>query len=193
MTKFGDILDKYVVLKLPLNRYKGTSRTLESDFQIVGSEVREGIRKDEERLLSLYFRHWQAPYHGNLKGWRNDTPVYILYQGTLVSGMYLCDQNEFDEGINWGQLHYFFTEPAFKKKGLHSILVKQAMDRAKSWNLQGVIINTDRHLLPEVYIRWGAIPWKEIKKVHPDKVPLALIKRLLRPAGKLIQVLRALL
>ncbi len=190
MTKFGDILDKYVVLKLPLNRYKGKSRNLEIDYQIVGSEVRERIKKDEKRLLKLYFRQWLAPYSGNLKGWRSDSPIYVLYQQRLVSGIYLCSQNEFNDDTSWGQLHYFFTEPAFKKKGLHSILVKQAIDRAKSWNLQGVIINTDRHLLTDVYMRWGAIPWKKIQKVHPDKVPLALIKRFLRQAGKLIQLLR---
>ncbi len=71
MKEFGDVLDKYVVLKLPISRYKGTDRNLGSDFRIVGSEAREQIRKDEERLLRLYFRHWQAPYSGNLKGWRN--------------------------------------------------------------------------------------------------------------------------
>ncbi len=172
MKEFGDVLDKYVVLKLPISRYKGTDRNLGSDFRIVGSEAREQIRKDEERLLRLYFRHWQAPYSGNLKGWRNDSPIYVLHRGILVSGMYLCDQSEFDEAENWGQLHYFFTEPAFKKRGLHSILVKHAIDRAKSWNLRGVIINTDRRSLPEVYVRWGAIPWKEIQKV---KLPARIL------------------
>jgi len=78
LTKFGDILDKYVILKLPLSQYKGTNRTLESDFQIVGSEVREKIRKDEERLLKLYFRNWHAPYHSNLEGWRNESPTTTL-------------------------------------------------------------------------------------------------------------------
>ena len=53
--KFGDELDKYVVLKLPLNRYKNTSRPLEIGFQIAGLEVRERIKKDEERLLKLNF------------------------------------------------------------------------------------------------------------------------------------------
>lgn len=176
MTKFGDILDKYVVLKLPLNQYKVTSRTLESGFQIAGPEVRERIRKDEERLLSLYFKNWRAPYSGNLKGWRNESPIYVLYQGSLVSGIYLCDQNEFNEGTNWGQLHYFFTEPSFKKKGLHRILVRHAIERAKSWNLKGVIINTDRNLLTEVYMRWGAIPWKEIKKANSSRRTSSLKK-----------------
>lgn len=189
--KFGDELDKYVVLKLPLDKYKSTTRTLEVGFQIAGSKVRERIWKDEKKLLKLYFCNWKAPYYGNLKGWRDESPIYVLYQGRLVSGLYLCDQNEFDEGESWGQLHYFFTDPAFKEMGLHSILVREAIDRAKSWNLQGVIINTDRYLLPEVYIKWGAIPWKEVKKVNssisltPPRKFLKLIRRVIRSLRRL--------
>ncbi|MFX0206078.1 MAG: hypothetical protein ACFFDT_08820, partial [Candidatus Hodarchaeota archaeon] len=55
-----------------------------------------------------------------------------------------------------------------------------AVNQAKSWNLEGVIISTDRYLLPEVYIRWGAIPWKEIIKVQSHKAPLALAKSFLK-------------
>ena len=114
--KFGDVLDKYVVLKLPLNIHKGTSNILESDFQIAGVEIREEIRNDEKRLLSLYFDNWHLPFYGKLSGWRNDSPHYILHNGILVSGIYLCDNNEFNEGYDWGQLHYFYTDPAYKKK-----------------------------------------------------------------------------
>lgn len=167
--KFGDILDKYVVLKLPLNLHNYPSHILESDFQIAGAEVREKIRNDEKRLLSLYFDNWRLPFHGKLNGWRDDSPLYILYKDILVSGIYLCDNNEFNEGVNWGQLHYFFTEPAYKRKGLHSILVKHAINTAQSWNLQGLLINTDRNLLAEVYLRRGAFIWKEIKKANSPK------------------------
>lgn len=186
--KFGDELDKHVVLKLPLDKYKGTTRTLEAGFEIVGSEVRERIRRDEKRLLKLYFHNWVAPYYGNLKGWRDESPIYVLYQGRLVSGLYLCDQNEFDEGRSWGQLHYFFTDPAFKRRGLHSILFREAMNRTKSWNLQGVIINTDRYLLPKVYVDWGAIPWEEVKKVN-SSMPLTPWKKFLELVRRLIQTL----
>lgn len=161
--RFADELDEYVVLKLPLSSYKGTTRTLEDGFQIAGPEVRRRVRKDEKRLLKSYFRNWATPYYSKLKGWREDSPIYVLYQGKLVSGLYLCDQNEFEEE-NYGQLHYFFTDPEFRERGLHSILVREAMHRAQLWGLQGVIINTDRYLLPEVYIRWGATPWKKIMK-----------------------------
>lgn len=188
--KFGDKLDKYMILKLPLDKYKGKTHTLEVGFQITGSEVRGKIREDEKRLLKSYFRNWVAPYYSNLKGWRDESPIYVLCQGKLVSGLYLCDQNEFDEGRSWGQLHYFFTDPAFKGRGLHSILFREAVDRAKSWNLQGVIINTDRYLLPEVYVKWGAIPWKAVKKVNssisltPSKKFLKLIRRVIRTLGR---------
>ena len=167
--KFGDILDKYVVLKLPLSLNKGPSYTLETGYQIAGAEVREKIRNDEKRLLSLYFENWRLPFYGKLNGWRDDSPLYILHKGFLVSGIYLCDKNEFNEGINWGQLHYFYTEPAYKKKGLHSMLLEHAKERAKSWNLQGLLINTDRYLLAEVYLRRGAFIWKEIKKANSSK------------------------
>ena len=174
--KFGDILDKYVVLKLPLNLYKGTAHTLKSDFQIAGAEVRERIRKDEKRLLRLYFKNWHLPYYCKLKGWRDDSPLYILHKGILVSGFYLCDKNEFNEDNSWGQLHYFYTEPAYKNKGLHSKLLEHAVDRAKSWNLHGVLINTDRYLLAEVYMRWGAMIWKEIKKPNSPKSSSTFMK-----------------
>lgn len=163
------MLNKYIVLSLPINHYNGTSHTLESDFQIAGAEVREIIKKDEKRLLRLYFDRWDLPFSGKLNGWRNDSPIYILHNSILVSGIYLCDNNEFNEGNNWGQLHYFYTDPAYKKKGFHSILVQHAINRAKSWNLQGVFINTDRYLLADVYMRWGAVIWKEIKKGNPSK------------------------
>jgi GNAT superfamily N-acetyltransferase len=174
--KFGDILDKYVVLKLPLNLNNGSSYTLEPDFQIAGAEVRKKIRNDEKRLLSLYFDNWHMPFYGKLNGWRNNSPLYILHKGILVSGVYLCDDNEFDEGTNLGQLHYFYTEPAYKKRGLHSILVEHAINTAKSWNLRGLLINTDRYLLTEVYLRRGAVIWKEIQKEYPSKSSSTLRK-----------------
>lgn len=176
---FGDILDKYVVLKLPLNQYIGTTHNLGSDFQIAGAEVRERIRNDEKRFLSLYFKNWFMPYNCKLKGWRDNSPLYILHNGILISGIYLCDKNEFNEGQNWGQLHYFYTDPTYKKKGLHRKLIEHAIVRAKSWNLQGLIINTDRYLLPEVYMRWGAVPWKEVKKSRSFKSS-SILKKFLK-------------
>lgn len=162
---FGDELEKYVVLKLHLKDSKIITRTIDSDFKIVGFETRDKIRKDEKKLLKMYFRNWKAPYNSNLKGWRKESPIYILYRGELVSGLYICSQNEFDED-GWGQLHYFITDPAFKGKGLHSVLIREAMKKGELWGLQGFIINTDRNGLPEVYLKWGATPWKEINKLE---------------------------
>ena len=77
--EFAKEINEYVVLKLPLGSYKGTTCTLEDGFQIAGPEVRRRVRKDEKRLLKSYFRAWATPYYGNLKGWREDSPIYILY------------------------------------------------------------------------------------------------------------------
>ena len=187
--KFGEELDRYVVLKLHLDQYRGSARALGTGFKIAASGMRESIRKEEKRLLKLYFPNWEAPYFSKLKGWRTDSPVFMLYQGRLVSGLYLCVRNEFDEDRRWGQLHYFFTDPEFKKRGLHSILLREAIRRAKSWNLQGVIINTDRHFVPEVYERWGAIPCKEIRKASPQRVPFASVKNFIRRARRLVYIL----
>jgi len=170
---FSDKIDEYVLLKLPLDSFKGQIRSLESGFQIAGVEIRESVRRDEKRLLKFNFSNWAAPYSCNLKGWKKDSPLYVLHQGCLVSGLYLCNQNEFEEGKDWGQLHYFFTAPSFKRRGIHSIIFREAILKAKFWNLQGVIINTDRYLLPEVYMKWGATLWKKIgKKNHSERRPI---------------------
>ena len=112
----------------------------------------------------MHFRNWKTPFNGNLHGWKDDTPLYILYNETLIAGAYLCEKNEFNEGERWGQLHYAFIDPFFKGKGIYSVLFKYAIERAKTWGLQGLILNSDRYMLPDVYIRWGAIPWKKLRK-----------------------------
>lgn len=162
--KFCDEVDKYLILKLFLDKYKDTPYTLKAGLQIAGSEVREMIRKDEKRLLKFCFLHWSTPYHGTLKGWRKNSPIYILNHGHLIGGLYVCDGNEFDDDKRWGQLHYFFVDPQFRGNGYHRILFGEGVHKARSWGLEGVYINTDRYGLPEVYERWGAMFWKDIPK-----------------------------
>ena len=41
---------------------------------------------------------------------------------------------------------------------------KAIVEKAKEWGLGGLVLNSDRHLLPEVYLRWGAEPWKRLPK-----------------------------
>lgn len=168
--EFTSEIDEYVVLKLYLDSYKRSLRELESGYRIAGYESREIIRKKEKQLLKMYFKNWKAPYNGALAGWRIDSPCYILKKEELVAGIYLCDKNEFNEGNGkWGQLHYVFVDPNYRGKGIHSILFREAIDIARKWDLQGLILNSDRYNLPEVYIRWGAVPWKKIEKNTPQK------------------------
>lgn len=172
---FGEELEEYIILKLPINEYKNKKYSLEDGFEIVGFEARYQIRTEEKKLLQLYFRNWKIPYYNQLKGWRKESPLYIMYNGKLVSGLYVCSQNEFNEE-GWGQLHYFFTDPKYKGKKLHSILVKEAIKKSKLWGLQGLIINTDRNLLPEVYIKWGASEWKKNEKKY-SSMPISPIDK----------------
>ena len=162
---FTDEIDEYIVLKLSLDQYKGTTRVLERGFQINGAEVITKIRNRQKELLRAHFISWAIPYYGNVKGWREDSPIYMLYEGNLVGGVYLCDECEYDES-RWGQLHYAFMDPEFKGRGIYSLLFAEAVRRARQWNLQGLVLDSDRHMLPEVYIRWGAIPFEHRSKVR---------------------------
>ena len=177
--EFTDEIDEYIVLKLFLDQYKGTTRSLEAGFQISGVEVRTKIRNQERDFLRANFISWAMPYYGELKGWRENSPIYMLYKGDLVGGVYLCEECEYDES-HWGQLHYAFMAPNFKGRGIYSILFAEAVRRAKQWNLQGLVLNSDRHMLPEVYIRWGAVPFDQRSKLGswPFKKSYRLLRRL---------------
>jgi GNAT superfamily N-acetyltransferase len=162
--EFTSVENEYVVLKLSLSDYQPTKHELDDEYVICGSEIRNKIRRPERKFLKQNFENWTSPYYGKMKGWQNDSAIYVLHNGRLVAGVYLCSENEFDHGERWGQLHYAFMDPAYKGKGIYSVLFQRAVEKAKSWNLEGLILNSDRYLLPDVYIRWGAVPWKTIPK-----------------------------
>jgi SAM-dependent methyltransferase len=164
--EFVEEIDSYIVLKLILANYHYPDRNIPPEVIFVSKEYKPEIRKEAKRLLRLYFRQWAVPYHGYLPGWREDSAVYLLWQGQLACGVYLCDQNEFGNEDGWGQLHYAFVNPQFKGKGLYSLVFKEAVLRAKSWGLSGIYLNSDRYMLPEVYERWGAVRWKAIPKIY---------------------------
>ena len=161
---FTSLIDEYVVLKMLLSDYKRTTRALPQGYRISGPEARNSVREEEAALLADNFEHWSGPYEGTLKGWREDTPIYVVYHDNLVAGVYLCAQNEFDEDERWGQVHYAFMHPEHRGKGLYSVLFARVVEKAREWGLEGLILNSDRHLLPDVYLRWGAKPWKRIPK-----------------------------
>lgn len=152
---------KFTVLKVELSRYKATRRPLANGYQWGGWEIRSGCRDSEKRLLARCFGDWWAtPYQSRLRGWRQDSPIYILHQGTLVGGAYLCDKNEFSEDPDWGEIHYIFIHPSHRRQGLCSALFNHAVERARLWGLKGLVVNTDRQGLPEMYLRWGALHWR---------------------------------
>lgn len=162
-------IDKYVVLKLKLEDYRPSERLLSAEFEMADGRLKSEVARDERRLLQRYFRNWKAPYCGQLKGWREDSPIYVLRDGRLIGGVYLVAGNEFDDDQTWGQLHYAFMEPSCKGMGIYRAIFTTAVDRARSWGLEGLYLNSDRYLLPEVYTRWGGVYWKTIAK--PDEGP----------------------
>ncbi len=161
---FSGERDAYIILKLPLDRYRGTERPLPDGYRIGPPQLDAKQRQQERALLRENFRNWEGPFSRQTPGWRTDTPVYVLHGEDLAGGLYLCAEHEFEEGGEWGQLHYFFVARGHKGKGLHSRMVGEAIRRAGQWGMRGVYINTDRFGLPEVWQRWGAEHWKTIPK-----------------------------
>lgn len=162
--EFTAEIEEYVVLKLSLDDYRGGNRALPPGHHVIDPPPPRGTSRAERRLLKRYFRNWKAPFRGRLKGWRPDSPLLVQRAGTLIAGVYLVAANEFDEDPRWGQLHYAFMDPACKGQGIYSALFGAAVRRARAWGLEGLYLNSDRHLLPEVYLRWGAVPWRTIPK-----------------------------
>ncbi len=81
-----------------------------------------------------------------------------------MGGVFVCDRNEFDDDPRWGQVHYAFLRHDHRGRGLYSALFRRAVELAASWGLEGLVINSDREILPEVYLRWGAVFWKTIPR-----------------------------
>ena len=173
--EFTAEIDHYVVLKLALAEYRGSVRSPPAGCRLAGSERGRSVARAERRMLRLNFRHWKAAFRGRLKGWRPDSRLLVVRGEQPVAGLYLVAANEFDDDPAWGQVHYPFVDPACKGQGLHSYLFGVAVARARSWGLVGLYLNTDRLKLPEVYQRWGAVPWRTLPK-QPDSP--SLLRRL---------------
>ena len=162
--EFTAEIDEYVVLKLLLSEFRDSGRPFPEGFEAADPALKLRLAGQERRLLKRYFRNWKSPYRGRLAGWREDSPLFVVRQGRLVAGVYLCSANEFDDDPAWGQLHYAFMDPSCQGQGIYSANFRRAVERAASWGLKGLYLNSDRHQLPQVYERWGAVHWKTIKK-----------------------------
>jgi GNAT superfamily N-acetyltransferase len=157
--QFTDEVDDYTILKLDLADYPGTTRQLADGYRIAGPEVRPAVRARERSLIRSHFLSWASPYFGELRGWRDDSPLYLLHKDVLIGGIYVCALNQYgEEGV--GQLHYAYMDPAYRGKGLYSSLFALAVARARAWGLRGLYLNSDRFMLPDVYLRWGAKPYR---------------------------------
>jgi len=178
--EFTAEIDRYVVLKLVLDEFRGRPKPLGPGLTLAGAERRSAVARTEKRLLQSYFRNWKAPHRGRLKGWREDSPIYALRDGRLVGGVFLVGENEFDADPAWGQLHYAFMDPSTKGQGVYSAIFAEAVSRARRWGLTGLYLNSDRHMLPEVYERWGAVPWRTIEKTHEPRRRKTFKERLIR-------------
>lgn len=173
---FSEETDSYTIIKLKLSHFQPAARTLPDGVTLAPVKEHDRFRPREKRLLRSNFRHWKLPYQGRLPGWRSDSPILAVSGRELIGGLYACDKDEFDDPGKWGQLHYFFVDPAHRGRGIHSCLIQEAVRRAASWGLDGVYINTDRVHLPDVYVRWGGEVIRRIPKrirlpKHPNAGP----------------------
>lgn len=164
MRGFTAEVAEYAILTLALKDYKSSKRNLPEEYSLLPATTDSSqYREQEKKLLKHYFVVWAKPFGAKLNGFRNDSPILVTYKDELIAGVYLCDKNELGRA-HWGQLHYAFIEPSHGGKGIYSVMFKEAIERASRWNLEGLVLNSDRFMLPEIYIRWGAIPFKTVRK-----------------------------
>ena len=81
------------------------------------------------------------------------------------------------------------VDPDYRGKGLYRLLFREAVRKAREWNLEGLYVNSDRHLLPEMYERWGAEPYRRIQKSPHGKSPLRAAGVAVRTLARLVAVL----
>jgi GNAT superfamily N-acetyltransferase len=127
------------------------------------------------------FGNWAVAYCRQLKGSRHDTPILAAKGSLLVGGAYLCDKTTYDNDPLCGEVHYTYVQPEFTGMGIYSALFREAVDRSISWGLSKLYITTDRYLLPDMYLRWGATEWKTIPKWRLLKsTPIKMIQKVTR-------------
>lgn len=174
--RFTQEVDTYTILTLRLEDYKTSKRQLPAGFKLSGRL--DQLRTQEKRLLQELFEDWRVPFSNRLPGFREDSPIFVVQGEQLVGGAFVCDKNEFDADPSRGQLHYAFIDPTFQGMGIYSVIFREAVNRALGWGLQELYLNSDRYMLPEVYLRWGARSWRVVRK--PSRLPRNAFGEVLR-------------
>lgn len=156
--------EKFFLLRLKLADYTHAHVTISPRAQITSTLADAAMRDDERRLLRLHFPNWQRPATKNLPGWRENSAVYMLWDGRLVGGMYLCAGNEVSEQpAGWGQLHYFFADPDFKAIQSFMHLIDESVRRARVWELEGIYVKTNRPKVARFFKYLNAVPCQIIE------------------------------
>jgi hypothetical protein len=161
--KFSKVRDDFVILKLPLESYRESTRSLPPGYYLGPSTLNTAQRSRERQLLEINFpESWHGVSSRRTAGWR-PTRRYVLKGDELVGGLYLCAEHGDRGGSDWGQLLLLRGEDERRRAALDSC--GEAVRRAPP-GAGGVFINSDRFGLPEVYQRWGATLWKVIPKAN---------------------------
>lgn len=181
--QFTDIVDTYEILILALDNYKESQRQLPKSMEMASLDQMDSLREKEKSILRKTFEDWPIPYCGALPGFRQDSRLFVLSESNIVGGVYLCDKHEFDTNTNYGQLHYAFVAPQYKGLGIYSVIFREVIIKAREWGLSHLYLNSDRHMLPEVYLHWGAHRWQTHKKTQPSTLTHS---RLFKPFRTLI-------
>lgn len=164
MPRFTEEVEAYHVLVLHLGDYVRSTRELPDGFRFLEQAQVQSFRQQEKAMLRQTFDDWHIPYGRKLRGWRQDSAIFMVHGDRLAGGVYLCDKNEFDDERDRGQVHYAFMDPRFQGMGIYSLIFREGVVRARAWGLAALYLNSDRYLLPEVYMRWGAKSWEVIPK-----------------------------
>lgn len=157
-------VETYTILILQLDEYKPTTRSLSREFQFCSPDQIQAFRAKERKILELLFDDWEFPYCRRMAGICDDSAVWVTSGKELVGGAWVCNRNEFDDHPERGQIHYAFMNRKFQGMGIYSVIFAEAVRRAKAWGLQELYLNSDRYMLPEVYLRWGARPLRVVAK-----------------------------
>ena len=125
----------YTVLELDLDDYKSKNRCMAPGYEFHKGTPTSANRWREALLLVPHFVLWPKPLCGRLAGFRSDSRVFLLHEGKLVAGVYLCAANDLARS-DWGQLHYAFIHHDRQGHGLYGVIFQEAVQIAREWGFK---------------------------------------------------------